>query len=174
MLARKGGALHLRCEEAGLPVEPLPFLRLGYPPAVFAVWRRTLRSQIVHAHDSHAVAMAAIARWVNPRLAVVCHRRVAYPPTGALSDRWKYRHVDRWIAVSTEIAEILRRVGVDEPRIVPSAIDIEDLQRQTTEKAADRLRSELGIGVDAPVVGLVGALAPQKGHEVLIAAAPAI
>jgi glycosyltransferase involved in cell wall biosynthesis len=63
---------------------------------------------------------------------------------------------------------------VDEPRIVPSAIDIEDLQRQTTEKAADRLRSELGIGVDAPVVGLVGALAPQKGHEVLIAAAPAI
>jgi len=174
LLARKGGALHLRCKEAGVPVEPVPFLRPWYPPAVFAVWRRTLRSQIVHAHDSHAVVLAAVARSVNPRFAVVCHRRIAYPLTGALSDRWKYRHVDRWIAVSTEIAEGLRRMGVDELRIVPSAVDIEDLQRQATEKAADRLRSELGIRADSAVVGLVGALAPQKGHEALIAAAPSI
>jgi len=174
LLVRKGGALHLRCEEAGVPVEPVPFLRLWYPPALFAVWRRTLWSQIVHAHDSHAVALAAVARSVNPRLALVCHRRVAYPPTGSLSDRWKYRHVDRWIAVSTEIAEGLGRVGVDELRIVPSAVDIEDLQQQTTENAADRLRSEFKIGAGSPVVGLVGALAPQKGHEALIAAAPSI
>lgn len=175
LLARNGGALHLRCEEAGVPVEPVSILRLWHPPAVFAVWRKTLRSNIVHAHDSHAVALAAVVRSVNPRLAVVCHRRLAYPPrTGALSDRWKYRHVDRWIAVSTEIAEMLRRVGVDELRIVPSAVDIEDLQHQATEIVADRLRSELGIRAGSPVVGLVGALVPQKGHEALIAAAPSI
>jgi len=128
----------------------------------------------VHAHDSHAVALAAVARSVNPRLAVVCHRRVAYAPAGALSERWKYRHVDRWIAVSTEIAEVLRRVGVDELHIVPSAVDIEDLQQQSTGNVADHLRLEFGIRVGSPVVGLVGALAPQKGHEALIAAAPAI
>jgi len=157
-----------------VPVEPIPVMRLWHPPAAFAVWQRTLRSQIVHAHDSHAIALAAVARSVNPRLAVVCHRRVAYPPAGALSDRWKYRHVDRWIAVSTEIAEVLRRVGVDELRIVASAVDIEDLQQQSTGNAVDRLRSEFGIGAGSPVVGLVGALAPQKGHEALIAAAPAI
>jgi glycosyltransferase involved in cell wall biosynthesis len=174
LLARKGGALHLRCEEAEVPVEPVPFLRLWHPPAVFAVWRRTLRSQIVHAHDSHAVALAAVARSVNPRLAVVCHRRIAYPPTSALFNRWKHRHVDRWIAVSTEIAQVLHRVGVDELRIVPSAVDIEDLQQQATDNEADRLRSEFGIGAGSPVVGLVGALAPQKGHEALIAAAPSI
>ena len=174
LLARKGGALHLRCEETGVPVEPVPFLRLWYPPAVFAVWKSTLRSQIVHAHDSHAVALAAVARSVNPQLAVVCHRRIAYRPTGEMSGRWKYRHVDRWIAVSTEIAEVLRGVGVGELRIVPSAIDIEDLQQQAPENAADQLRSEFSIGANSPVVGLVGALVPQKGHEALIAAAPSI
>ena len=176
LLTRKDGALHLRCEESGVPVEPVPFLRLWYPPAVFTVWRKTLRSQIVHAHDSHAVALAAVARSVNPQLAVVCHRRIAYRPTGVLSDRWKYRHVDRWIAVSSEIAEVLRDVGVgvDELRIVPSAVDIEDLQQQATENTVDRLRSEFSIGAGSPVVGLVGALAPQKGHEALIAAAPSI
>ena len=39
---------------------------------------------------------------------------------------------------------------------------------------SDRLRSEFSIGAGSPVVGLVGALAPQKGHEALIAAAPSI
>jgi glycosyltransferase involved in cell wall biosynthesis len=128
----------------------------------------------VHAHDSHALALATVARSVNPRLSVVCHRRVAYPPTGHLSDRWKYRRVDRWIAVSAEIAEVLGRVGVNELRVVPSAVDFEDLRQQTTENVADRLRTEFNIGADSPVVGLVGALAPQKGHEALIAAAPSI
>jgi glycosyltransferase involved in cell wall biosynthesis len=174
LLARKGGALHLRCDETGLAVEPVRFLRLWYPPAVIAVWRKTLRSQIVHAHDSHAVALAAFARSANPRLAVVCHRRVAYPPHRALSDRWKYRHVDRWIAVSTEIAERLRRGGVDELRVVPSAVDIEDLKRPLTSDSTDRLRSEFDIGAGSPVIGLVGSLAPQKGHEALIDAAPTI
>ncbi len=174
LLARKGGALHLRCEEGRLPVDPVSKMRPWYPPAALAVWRKTLRSGIVHAHDSHALALAAIARSANPRLAVVCHRRIAFPPNGALSDRWKYRRVDRWIAVSTEIAEILRCTGVDDPRVVPSAVDIEDLQQRATESAAERLRAEFGIGAGSPVVGLVGALAPQKGHEALIAAAPAI
>jgi glycosyltransferase involved in cell wall biosynthesis len=174
LLARKGGALHLRCEEAGLSVEPVPILRLWYLPAVFAIWRRTLRSEIVHVHDSHAAALAAVARSVNPRLAVVCHRRVAYPLNGTLSDRWKYRRIDRWIAVSSEIAEILRREGAEDLRIVPSAVDIEDLRRRAAGDSHDRLRSELRIRAGSPVVGLVGALAPQKGHEALVAAAPAI
>jgi glycosyltransferase involved in cell wall biosynthesis len=174
LLAREGGALHLRCEESGVPVEPVPLLRLWHLPAVFAVWRKTLRSQIVHAHDSHAVALAAFVSSVNPQLSVVCHRRIAYQPTGAFSKRWKYRHVDRWIAVSSEIAEGLRGAGVDELRVVHSAVDIDDLQQQAVENSGSRLRSEFSIGAGSPVVGLVGALAPQKGHEALIAAAPSI
>jgi glycosyltransferase involved in cell wall biosynthesis len=174
LLARRGGALHLRCEETGLEVEPVRYLRLWYPPAAIAVWRKTLRSQIVHAHDSHAVALAAVARSANPRLAVVCHRRTTYPPHRAVSGRWKYRRVDRWIAVSTEIAEKLRRGGVDELRVVASAVDVEDLKRPVSDEVLERLRSEFHIGAGSAVVGLVGALAPQKGHEALIDAAPAI
>ena len=36
------------------------------------------------------------------------------------------------------------------------------------------MRSELGIDASTPVIGLVGALARQKGHEALVAAAPRI
>jgi glycosyltransferase involved in cell wall biosynthesis len=174
LLARAGGFLHLRCEEVGLAVEPVPLMRPWYPPAVSAVWRGTRRATIVHAHDSHAVALAALARIVNSRIAVVCHRRVAFGPRPGLTGRWKYRHVDRWIAVSTEIAGRLRRAGVTNLRVVPSAVDVDDLRQRALERPAGRLRSELGIDAAAPVVGLVGALAPQKGHEALIAAAPRI
>jgi glycosyltransferase involved in cell wall biosynthesis len=163
LLARLGGALHLRCEEAGLPVEPIRVMRPWYLPAVVAVWRRTRRATIVHAHDSHAAALAAVARTVNPRLAVVCHRRITYPPNGALASRWKYRHIDRWIAVSTEIAEGLRRAGVDELRVVPSAVDVDDLREGASRGIADRLRSELEIEASSPVV----AAAPR-----ILAAAP--
>lgn len=174
LLVRDGGALHLRCVEVGLQVEPVRLMRPWYPPAISAVWRWTRRATIVHAHDSHAAALAAIVRSANPSLAAVCHRRVAFGPRSGLAGRWKYRQVDRWIAVSTDIAGRLRRAGVTNLRVVPSAVDVDDLREQASGGSVDGLRSELGIDASSPVIGLVGALARQKGHEALVAAAPKI
>jgi glycosyltransferase involved in cell wall biosynthesis len=174
LLARAGGPLQLRCEEVGLPVEPIPLMRPWYPPAISAVWRQTRRATIVHAHDSHAATLAAIVRAINPRIAVVCHRRVSFGPSGRLAARWKYRHIDRWIAVSSEIAGRLRRAGAIDPRVVPSAVDVDDLRGQASQRSSRDLRSELGIDASSPVVGLIGALAAEKGHDALVAAAPKI
>lgn len=174
LLARAGGGLHRRCEETGLPVEPVQILRPWYPPAVAAVWRSARSATIIHAHDAHAGALAALARAVNPRLAVVCHRRTAYPVSNGVAGSWKHRRVDRWIAVSAEIAQVLRRAGATDLRVVPSAVDVEELALVRSRGSTDQLRLELGIEVAAPVVGLFGALVPQKGHDTLIAAAPAI
>ena len=155
-------------------MQPVPLMRPWYPPAITAVWRRTRRAKIVHAHDSHAATLAAIVRTINPSLAVVCHRRVAFGPKARFAKRWKYRHIDRWIAVSAEIAGKLRRAGASDARVVPSAVDVDDLREQAAERSAKDLRSELGIDASAPVIGLVGALAAQKGHKALVAAAPRI
>lgn len=174
LLARRGSALCRRCEAIDLPVIPVGFMRPWYPPAAAVVWRWTRRASIVHAHDSHAATLAAIVRSLDPRLTIVCHRRVAYRPRAIFSGRWKYRRVDRWIAVSNEIADRLRVAGAGDLRIVPSAIDIDQLRGQPAVGSDDCLRSELGIDASSPVIGLIGALTPQKGHETLIAAAPKI
>ena len=174
LLARAGGALHLRCEETGLSVEPVAVMRAWHPSAMAAVWRQTRGAAILHAHDSHAAALAAVARLINPRLAIVCHRRVAYPLRGALHHRWKYRNIDRWIAVSTQIAGGLRDAGAAEPQVVHSAVDIGSLDPEKLMSTVCEARSELGIDASSPVIGLFGALAPQKGHMDLIAAAPTI
>jgi glycosyltransferase involved in cell wall biosynthesis len=157
-----------------MPVEPVALMRPWYPPAVLAVWRRSRRATIVHAHDSQATALAAVARNLSPGLAVVCHRRVAFPPRSVLARRWKYRRIDSWIAVSAEIASKLRHAGGFNIRVVPSAIDIGSIPQHQGRRSAVRLRSELGIGPSSEVVGLVGALDPQKGHATLVAAAPRI
>jgi glycosyltransferase involved in cell wall biosynthesis len=174
LVASRGGALHLRCVESGLPIDPVGHLRAWNPMAVAAIWRRTRGAEIVHAHDSHAVTLAAIVRAADPGLALVCHRRIAYPPKRGLNRRLKYRRVDRWIAVSREISENMKRAGATRLRVVPSAVDVDGLFRRASKGAPDRLRQQLAIESGRPVVALVGALVPQKDHDTLIDSAPAI
>jgi glycosyltransferase involved in cell wall biosynthesis len=149
-------------------------MRAWFPPTIIAVWQRSRKATIVHAHDSHAATLAAMVRTLTPGLTVVCHRRVAFPPRAALTDRWKYRRIDGWIAVSAEIAAKLRRAGGTNIRIVPSAIDIRSSHELERQHSLDHLRSEFCIGASSHVVGLVGALDRQKGHQTLVEAAPKI
>jgi glycosyltransferase involved in cell wall biosynthesis len=91
-----------------------------------------------------------------------------------LVERWKYRHVDLWVAVSREIAELLKDAGASSIRVVPSALDIEDFRPRAAKTQIGALRSELGIPEGAPVIAIVAAVVEQKGHEVLIRAAPRV
>jgi len=134
----------------------------------------TRSASIIHAHDSHAAALSAIARLGGQRAASVCHRRVAFPIDGPLVERWKYRHVGLWIAVSTEIAELLKDAGASSLRVVPSALDIDGFRPRAAKTQIEALRSELGIPRGAPVIAMVAAVVEQKGHEVLIRAAPRV
>jgi len=174
LFARSGGALHRRCETAGLPVEPIPLLNAWFPSGAAAAALKTRTADIVHAHDSHALSLAALARLVHAHLKVVCHRRVAYPLHGVSGQRWKYRCVDRWIAVSSEIGGMLRRAGVEDCHIVPSAVDLDDLRNSESAEAKAFVKAKFAIEPEAPVVGLVGALVRQKGQRTLIDATPRI
>jgi glycosyltransferase involved in cell wall biosynthesis len=174
LLARAGGGLHRRCVDQGLPVEPVGVMRPWYPPALRTVRRFTRAAAIVHAHDSHAASLAAVARVGNPALKVVCHRRIAYSIGGPMALRWKYRRTDLWIAVSAEIAGILRAAGVGRCSVVPSAVDVSSFLEAARTADLGRMRSQLRIEDRAPVVGLVGAFTRQKGHDVLLRAAPTV
>jgi glycosyltransferase involved in cell wall biosynthesis len=49
-----------------------------------------------------------------------------------------------------------------------------DLDRFTRPTAPDKIRAELDIGRDAPVIGLIGRVSHDKGHLVLLEAIPAV
>jgi L-malate glycosyltransferase len=145
-----------------------------------AAWRlsrviRDLAPDIVHAHDSHAVAMAAAALSFgspSPRPPLVFARRVDFRLRGNSFSRWKYRQVDAFVAASGAIGTMLGEDGVPADRIftVHDGIDIARVDR------AERLnvREEFWFPPHSFVVGNIAALVPHKGQKHLVDAAAAV
>jgi glycosyltransferase involved in cell wall biosynthesis len=88
----------------------------------------------------------------------------------------KYRHgVDRFIAVSGAVRDLLVRDGIGEAMVsvVRSGVDPGRL-RPHPPADSDGLRRELSLPPGLPIVAAVGALADHKGHRFLVEAAPRI
>jgi glycosyltransferase involved in cell wall biosynthesis/protein-tyrosine-phosphatase len=80
---------------------------------------------------------------------------------------------DRIIAVSNRMAAILRRSGY-RPRAVTCIHNGIDLLGLRVTRRSEDVRRALGIRPDAVVIGSAGRLAPVKGHEYLVRAAPGV
>ena len=143
----------------------------------FAAWRlsrliRQLAPDVIHAHDAHAVAVAALARsWAGPqaRSPLIASRRVDFHIRGNAFSRWKYRRVDRFICASSAIRDMLSGDGVPPERacVVHEGIEIDRIERAP---ALD-LHREFDLPPGCPVVGNVAALVPHKGQRHLVDAA---
>ena len=142
-----------------------------------AGWRlskllQSLRPNIVHAHDAHAVSIALIARLLTPkhhRLPVVASRRVDFHVGHNVFSRWKYAQVDHFLCASLAIHNILIEDGVHTERVTVVHEGI-DLDRIDNSPFLD-LHEEFSLPVGCPVIGNVAALVPHKGQACLIEAA---
>lgn len=176
VVAHPGGELRQRAKE-GLdvfPLAPRTEMDLG------AAWRlsrliKQVRPDVLHAHDPHGVAMAALALSMSTQLAkppLVASRRVDFRLRGNTLSRWKYRQVDLFICASEAIRRMLIADGVPPVRAVTVHEGI-DLGRAEAAPPAN-LHEELWLPHDAPIVGNVAALVPHKGQRHLIEAAALI
>lgn len=176
LVAHPDGELRRRAEEGG---EVLPLAPAGEMD--FATgWRlsrvlRDLAPDIVHAHDPHAVAAAAVALSIGagtPRPALVASRRVDFRIRGNSFSRWKYRQVDGFIAASEAIRAMLVEDGIPGDRIytVHEGIDVD----RVAGVAPANVHAEFWMPTHAPVVGNIGALVPHKGQRYLIDAVPLV
>jgi glycosyltransferase involved in cell wall biosynthesis len=89
----------------------------------------------------------------------------------AALDKFALRSFTRIVAVSDAVAEELVRSGVPLDRItlVENGIDATAFRNGT-----DRVRAELKLQSDVPVIGYVGRFAPEKGLDVLLNSIPGI
>jgi glycosyltransferase involved in cell wall biosynthesis len=142
-----------------------------------AAWRlsrvlKRLRPDVVHAHDPHAVAMAATALSIaapRPRPPLVASRRIEFRIAHNSFSRWKYSQVDCFLAISRAVADRLVGDGIPRRRVVVvnEGVDVERIVRMP----AGNVHAALYLPTHAPVVGNVGALVEQKGQHHLIEAA---
>ena len=173
LVAHGAGELRQRAAE-GLELVPLaPKTEMD----LSAAWRlsrliKQVRPDVIHAHDPHGVAMAALAlsmstQPLNPPL--VAARRVDFHIKGNALSRWKYRQVDCFICASDAIRAMLIVDGIPAARAVTIHEGI-DLGRVAAAPPAN-LHADLWLPHHAPIAGNVAALVPHKGHRHLIEAA---
>jgi glycosyltransferase involved in cell wall biosynthesis len=142
-----------------------------------AAWRlsrvvKSLKPDIVHAHDAHATAMASLALSLGsptPAPALIASRRVDFHLRKNSFSRWKHRQVDGFIAASEAIRKILIADGMPAERTVTvhEGIDVDHVLAAPPVN----IHETFWLPHHAPVVGNVAALVPHKGHRHLIEAA---
>lgn len=142
--------------------------------------RRT-RPHIVHTHTAKAGALGRLAAWLAG-VPVIVHTYHGHVFHGYFSpararfflpiERWLARRTDRLLTVSETVRSELLSLGIGTPEqlvVVPLGLDLEPFAGAGALRG--QLRAELGLGRDAPLVGIVARLVPVKAHEVFIEAA---
>jgi glycosyltransferase involved in cell wall biosynthesis len=174
LVAHPEGVLYRRASEGPdlVPLAPRNEVDLS------SAWKlsriiRQWKPQIVHAHDPHAVAMAALALSFaapDPRPRVVASRRVDFHLQGHSFSKWKYRQVDLFLAASDAIRGILEHDGIDVDRVVVvhDGIDVGKIERLPRLD----VHTEYWLPHGVPVLMNVGALVGHKGQKFLVEAMP--
>ncbi|HEV8211264.1 MAG TPA: glycosyltransferase [Vicinamibacterales bacterium] len=184
LVAHPDGELRRRAAEGLdlIPIAPRTEMDLS------AAWKfsrilRRLRPDVIHAHDPHGVALAALALSIGAGAAyrstgsrqgasmpaLVAARRVDFHLKANSFSRWKYRQVDCFIAASDAIRQMLVADGVPADRTVTvhEGIDVEHV----VAAPAVNVHEAFWLPHGSPVVGNVAALVPHKGQRYLIDAA---
>lgn len=162
--------------QQGIPVH---HLRRGrFDPRLVgdvAALARRLGARILHVHGYAAADFGRLAaRLCGARL--VLHEHFADPRMPAyqgLADRLLAPLTDAAIAVSGSTRDFLvdaRHVPRSRVRLIWNGAPLDEFAPVPRERAL-RVRRELGIPPEAPVVGTIGRLSKQKGHRYLIEAA---
>ncbi|MBB3084740.1 glycosyltransferase family 4 protein [Geodermatophilus sabuli] len=143
--------------------------------AVAALRQATAGADVVHAHGLRAGLVAAAARRLGDRtrpLVLTLHN--ALPDGGGAlrrvlraAERATVRGADLVLAASGDLAENAWRQGARDVRVAP--VSAPPLPPPGRPAAA--VRADLGLSDGRPLVVAVGRLHPQKGYDVLLAAA---
>ncbi len=133
---------------------------------------KKLKVSIWHAHDYKSNLLGLLLRpllglklittvhgWTDETARIRLYRKL---------DAWCLRRYPRVVAVSRDIREECRRIGVPAHRLtlMPNGVDTGDFQRRMPIEQAKRA---LNIDPSRPVIGLVGRLSAEKGFDRLLA-----
>lgn len=135
---------------------------------------RCRRDGIRVVHCTHESAWTVLGQLRAPgvaRVASIHGLRFLTPPwAGRLNIRWLDRSTDRLICVSETVRQAFLDAGVAAAKLdlVRSSVD---LARFRLDLSGARVRAELSIALDAPLIGAVGSIDERKGQEYFIDAA---
>ena len=177
VVASGGGALAARCERGGLVHWEVPLATSAeFSPQVAWACRglsRRLSASLVDVIHAHTRTAQVVAAWLSRR------HRIPYVTTWhgffrrRLSRRWWPCTGAMTIAISEPVAAHLRdvfRVPPERIRMVPHGIDAARFGQPVAPAELQRMRAQLRLPPDGPVVGTMARLVPSKGVDQLLEA----
>ena len=184
--APAGSVLAQRARDAGLPTfEQVQFRKASRPICLIrdiVALGRLVGAEgfdLIHVHGSQDTWAMVLTRWLfgfEQPILMTRHntKRVRFHAV----NRWLYRSaIDRLVTVSSVAVENYRAffeakiLKESDVRVIHSCIDVDKFAGPLDPR---KVRAELGIGASDPLVGLVGRIARDKGHLVLLDAVPEI
>jgi glycosyltransferase involved in cell wall biosynthesis len=121
---------------------------------------------VVHANEAHAVTAAWLAG-AHRRAAFVISRRVGYALAKGRLAMARYQAASRIAAISQWVADRLAESGAPKEKLAIVYEGVE-LPAPPSGEARQRARARWGVPAGEPLLGSVGVLLPDKGHELLI------
>ena len=180
-LAQRGHQVHLgvrsrswiaeAARKEGLPLHLLPLANEVDLVSVglLALLVRRIRAEVVHCHATRDMVLAAQARLLFPRTALVkSEHNFVNPSLSGLCRRAYTSGLDRLVCVSRALqAQVMAELGLPPGRcpVVYNGLD---------PARADRARLALPDLPEGRWVGVLGSLLPIKGQRYLLEAAPRI
>lgn len=174
--------------ERGVEVTEIPAMSRLLAPwrdlkAFFSLLRIFLRERptIIHTHTAKAGTLGRLAAIVA-RVPVIVHTFHGHVLGGLYSSKVKTRiflEVERQLACATDRLVVLTHAQAqgmsdeldlaDESRfsVVSLGLDLERFADVDRSEARQRIREQVGIEAERPVIGIVGRLVPVKNHELL-------
>jgi glycosyltransferase involved in cell wall biosynthesis len=185
------GDLFERARRSSLNVELMPeLIRAVRPSTDVRAYRllrraiRRLRPEVVHTHSSKAGIIGRAAAW-HEGVPVVVHTVHGLPfgPSErpwknrlyVASERWAARRCHAIVSVCDAMTEQALAAGVGRPeqyKTVYSGMDVDAFLNPPRPR--DAVRRELGLADDEVAFGTVARLFERKGHDDILAAAPAV
>jgi glycosyltransferase involved in cell wall biosynthesis len=136
-------------------------------------WGTRRRFQIVHLHgfSQKSVLMVVLARLFGKRVVVtltsVGHDDPLSMRTRGLVSYWAYTQAAVFAGVSPQFRQLYEASGLPPSRFtfIPNAVDTERFH-PIDEAGQRRVREELGLPIDGPLVLFVGFFSREKGPDV--------
>ncbi len=173
ILCQPGARLATRAKEAGIEVYSCP-IRQSYDITGIRFILKLIKSEhidIISTHSGKDSLIGALAgRFSKNKPAIVRTRHLALPITSRISYR---RLPHKIVTVSEYVRQYLIGEGISSDKVVSISTGV-DLERFNPHKVKGRLRQELGLSPDIPLVGTIGILRRKKGHHILLEAIPMV
>ncbi len=174
-VTRPSAEMAERCAAAGVEHVPLA-LRHEFDVVSMVRFARLARERhvdVVHVHKGIAHAVALGATPLRGRYGLVVNRGVSFPIDRWSSFKYRSRRVSRIVAVAENIRQVIVSGGIPPHKVsvVYAGVDVERFDPARTDPG--RVRAELGIPLDARLVGHVG-MRDWKGWKELLRAFPAV